>query len=159
MNDRRQRKRILTLKNAGRFAIAIAVVFAGLTIQSEMRRGPSDGNYGRLLGKQVARQDEISKPKFDVVKEGPVADQTAADPTLLQPGVKAQQYGSGVDLTPSGAPAPSPATAAEAAAPHTGEPIGHGTAIVGGSDGITIVKGGTQQQRPVLSGGIFKQQQ
>lgn len=154
VHDRRQRKRILTLKNFGRFAIALAVVFAGLTIQSEMRRGPSDGNYGRLFGKQVARQDEVAKPKFDVVKEAPVGDQTAADPTLLQPGVKAQQYGIGVDLTPTPVPPPSTTTVTT----QRPEPIGPGVTIVGGSDGVTIVKNGTQQ-RPVLSGGVFKPQQ
>ena len=156
IRDRRQRKRILTLKNFGRFAIAIAVVFAGLTLQSELRRGNTDG-YGRLFGKQVAGQHEIAKPQFDVVKEVPVADQSKPDALLEEPAARSQYL---IDDTASttvataaqtsgvSEPAPAPVVRGSAA----------GATIVGDSNGVTIVRAG-DRQRPVLSGGIFRPQQ
>lgn len=152
--ERRRRKRILTLKNFGRLAIAMAIVFAGLTLQSEFRRGPSDGYYGRLFGKQVSSQNEIAKPKFDVVKEvPPVPDQTAADPLLIAPAAREQQY-LGVD----GQPVPVQANSVPMREQSETPALRGGTSgvtVVGGADGVTIVKKGDRPQ-PVLHGGIFR---
>src|SRR5438128_903580 len=130
IRDRRQRKRMLTFKNFRWAALIFAVLFIGLTIRSEMRHEISEG-YGRLFGKQVSGQTEVAKPKYDVVREAPVADRTAADPFLVQPAARAQQY-LGVD----------PATTREAAVVNpamTGQsldtPRGKGPAIVGDDNG------------------------
>lgn len=159
IRDRRQRKRILTLKNFGRFAIAFAILFAGLTLRSGFRHGITDG-YGRLFGKQVARQNEIAQPKFDVVKEAPVTDQTKAD-ALLEDAAARSQYliDSATSTTSTTAtavttPAPAPAAVETARVPGG---TANGATIVGDSNGVTIVRAG-DQRRPVLSGGIFKQQ-
>lgn len=158
VRDRRQRKRILTLKNFGRFAIAFAILFAGLTLRSEFRHGISDG-YGRLFGKQVARQNDIAPPKFDVVKEAPVSDQTKAD-ALLEDAAARSQYltdptaTTSTTATTATAPAPVPAAVETAHVPNGST---NGATIVGDSNGVTIVRAG-DQRRPVLSGGIFKQQ-
>lgn len=161
IRDRRTSRRIVTLKNFGRVAIALAVLFVGLTIQSEMRHHGAVAEYGRLFGTQVNRDEKLAKPKYDVVKEAPVADQTAADPLLMEPAARAQQFGIGLDPIAPPAAAPADTTASgDAFAPRTavlkGSTNANGVSIVGGSGGVTIVKGG-DQQRPTLSGGIFKQ--
>ncbi|MDQ6799381.1 MAG: hypothetical protein M3041_00925, partial [Acidobacteriota bacterium] len=77
IRDRRTRKRFLTLKNFGYAAIAIVVVFAALTIQSDLRHTKGDG-YGRLLGKQVSGQPEVVPQKVDIIREAPVPEETSA---------------------------------------------------------------------------------
>lgn len=163
IRDRRQSRRIVTLKNFGRLAIALAVVFAGLTLASEIGKRNSAADYGRLFGKQVGPQAAVAKPKYEVVKEGAVADQTAPDPYLMAPAARAQALGIGLD--PIVAAAPPTATVEPVAPAITSVPgeIGApragaqgGVAIIGGSDGVTIVRGA--QKRPTLSGGIFKPQ-
>jgi len=151
IRDRRQHRRIVTLKNFGRLAIALAIVLAGLTIASEMQRGtPSDG-YGRLFRKEVASHNDVARQKFDIVKEAPVADQTAADPMLIRPAARAQALGIGLDpAKPAGAlPADD--------LPVAHERMGPGVSIVGDSAGVAVVhQNGTT--RGSLSGGIFKKQ-
>ena len=145
--ERRKRKRILTLKNAGWAAVVLFVAIVAVSIQSEMRHGVS-GGYGRLLGKQVAT-DSVAKPKFDVVKEAPVADETAADPLLIAPAAREQ------DLGVTNGAIQQAATNVTTAQPLDAPRGGH-VAIVGGADGVTIARG-TGETRPVLAGGIFRQ--
>lgn len=154
IHDRRQRKRIITLKNFGWLALALAIIFLGLTIRSEMRH-TSGNDYGRLFGKQVARQNDAVKPKLDVIKEAPVPDQTAADPLLVEAAARSQYLGADT-MAPPPPVAPPPATASEAAAPPEIRGSVSGATIVGGPNGVTIVRGKNPRQ-PVLSGGIFKQ--
>ena len=92
IRDRRSRKRILTLKNFRYAAIAIAVLFVALTIQSDLRHHKGDG-YGRLFGKQVSGQPDVVAQKVEVVHEAPVPDQTAADALLLAPAAREQYLG------------------------------------------------------------------
>ena len=158
IRDRRQSRRIVTLKNSSRVAIALVVLFAGLTIHSEMRKNDGAG-YGRLFGKQVKVQEQIAKPKYDVVKEAPVADQTAPDPYLIEPAARAQRLGIGLDpiapVTTAAAPATNVDDFGRPQTPVVQSAAGSGVSIVGGSDGVTIVKGG-DARRPTLAGGIFK---
>jgi hypothetical protein len=158
--DRRSRRRILTVKNIGGAALIVTVIFAAVSIRSEMRHSKGEG-YGRLFGTQVPNQ-EIAKPKYDVVKENPVSDQTAADPTLLVPAARAQTLGIGIDpnnpsstgtLVETATTTITPVTVDQASTPVLqGQ---SGVSIVGGTDGVTIVRN-SDRQRPVLSGGIFK---
>ena len=154
IRDRRSRKRVLTLKNSGYAAIALVVVFAALTIQSDLRHTKSDG-YGRLLGKQVA-QPEVVPQKVDVVREAPpVADETSADPLLLAPAAREQYLG----VDSSNMPQPQQTQTVVSSSVMTSQPVEMrrgDVAIVGGPEGVTITKG-QATPRPTLSGGIFRQ--
>jgi hypothetical protein len=149
IRDRRQRRRILTLKNFYKAAIVAIVLFAGLTIYSDIRHPHSNGDYGRLFGKQVSGQvPEVKKPPVDVVKEAPVPDQTAADPLLVAAQAREQYLGN-----PTLTPAPVAANVPPPPPPVTNS---DGSAVVGGPNGVTIVKGKTNT-KPTLQGGIFRQ--
>jgi hypothetical protein len=143
IRDRRARKRILTLKNFGWAALAGVLVFVGLTIESSVRKPKSDGDYGRLFGKQV-QVPAITKAPPDVVKEAPVPDQTAADPTLVGAAARAQI----LEAQPLTPPVPPPVSVP---APVLGADV----SIVGDANGVTITRTDSVA-RPKLSGGIFK---
>src|SRR3954453_21992214 len=158
IRDRRQRRRILTIKNCAITMLSLAVVFASISIYNEARRAPA-GEYGRLFGSQVPPANETISRKVDVIKEGPVDDQRAADPMLVAPAAREQLL---LANTNAPAPAPVPVTAAvPVTAPAAiGNVSGHGTTIVGDGNGVAVVRTSTTSTaaRPVLSGGIFKQQ-
>jgi hypothetical protein len=155
IRDRRQSRRILTKRNV-LITLGVAILaFAGITIHSEMQR-PSD-SYGRLFGDRVTVEPPAAPRPVAVVTEGEVHDETAADPMLVSSGAGEQILG--VHPKPAAAPAPAlvppqpaPITAASLAAP-AGEHA-H-VAIVGGAEGVKLVQ--QNGDRPVLSGGIFKQ--
>ena len=154
IRDRRSRKRVLTLKNFGYVAIAIVVVFAALTIQSDLRHTKSD-SYGRLLGKQVSGQPEVVAQKVDIVHEAPVADETSADPLLLAPAAREQYLG----VNSNNMPQPQVQPTVVSSSVMTSQPVAstpNGVQIVGGPEGVTITKG-QSTPRPTLSGGIFRQ--
>src|SRR5438874_1982783 len=87
IRDRRQHRRILTMKNCAISMLSLAVIFAAISIYNERYHGTADG-YGRLFGKQVAVQNDGLARKVDVVKEGPIADQSAPDPMLVAPAAR-----------------------------------------------------------------------
>ncbi len=157
IRDRRQGRRILTIRNCAISMLSIAVVFASISIYNEKRRGGA-GEYGRLFGSQVPAANDGVARKTDVVSEGPVSDQAAPDPMLVAPAAREQLLVANTKTnttqatTTTIAPvtAPTPQVFASAA---------HGTTIVGDADGVKIVKAPstTTAQQPVLSGGIFKQ--
>lgn len=141
IRDRRQHKRYLTLRNLAIASAVAFVAFVAVSIYSEVRRpGPND--YGRLARK-LPEAPASTKP-MEVVKETDgIADEVAADPTLVQPMARAQWLGqettSAAVIEPVSAPAPA---------------LQHGddVVVVGGPEGLTIVK--KQRRRPVLSGGF-----
>ncbi|SRR6266550_4110382 len=137
IRDRRQRRRILTLKNLGKVAIGMLIFFAGLTMQSNYRKTDTNGDYGRLLGKQVSSHVSIEPRKPDIVTV-PIQDQTAADPLLVAPAAREQWLGVNGSTT---------ATVAQQT----------DSSAVAGPSGIVIVRGKIDQQHPTLSGGIFRQ--
>jgi hypothetical protein len=152
IRDRRQRRRILTIRNCAISMLSAAVIVAAISIGSGMRSGPVD-DYGRLFGKQAATPDAGIERKVDVIKEGPVGEQTSADPMLTAPAAREQ-----VLMANSNAPAPVVATTiAPEAAPVTAPPNAHGTSIVGDGTSIAVVRTKSSAPRPVLAGGIFKQ--
>jgi hypothetical protein len=146
MIERRKHRRILTLKNFCWAFGVFAVIVIALSFDLFARRD-APGEYGRLVGTELPRNAPIT-PRPQVVTEAPVDDQTAADPLLLAPAAREQEFLSTTHTTPV------PATAASAAAIET---RGSGVNIVGDSGGVTIVRGAEGAKRPVLSGGIFKQ--
>jgi hypothetical protein len=156
IRDRRQRRRILTIKNCAISMLSVASLFAAISIYNEARRGPA-GEYGRLFGKQVTVPNEGIARKTDVIHEGPVADQSAPDPMLVAPAAREQILMANTNVAVT---KPVATTAAVVPRPSAiGEVRGHGTTIVGDGNGVTVVKAPTTTaSRPVLSGGIFKQQ-
>jgi hypothetical protein len=156
IRDRRQRRRILTIKNCAISMLSVAAVVAAISTLNETRRVPA-GEYGRLFGTQVPTTNTAVSRKNDVIEEGPVDDQRAADPMLVAPAAREQLL-----VANTNAPAPAPATPPVPIAPPSaiGSVSGHGTTIVGDGSGVAVVHASTTSTaaRPVLSGGIFKQQ-
>src|SRR3954471_1072140 len=152
IRDRRQRRRILTIKNCAISMLSIAVIFASISVYNEARRAPA-GEYGRLFRSQVPATNTAISRKVDVIEEGPVDDQRAADPMLVAPAAREQLLiaNSNVPVAPKPPVATPPAPA---------NVSGHGTTIVGDGDGVAVVHASTTATaaKPVLSGGIFKQQ-
>lgn len=145
IRDRRQRKRYLTLKNFFFGSTALLVLFAVITIRSEMR-GLAPGGYGRLFSREVPA--EVKPLPVEIVHEAPppVEDATHADPMLLEPAARAQW------LEDENAAAVIAATALE---PARGSAGAGNVAIVGGTEGVTVVR--RERRRPVLSGGFGRQ--
>jgi hypothetical protein len=147
IRDRRQRKRILTLKNFGVFMAVLAVVFVAISIRSEMR-GLNPGGYGRLFNSAVppaveAKSMEVVTEAQPSTVDSRVADQTHADPMLVQPMVRAQWLDDDTTTTT--------ATAVPVVAAASVRGDGQ-VAIVGGTDGVAVMR--TERRKPVLSGGF-----
>ena len=143
VRDRRQRKRYLTLKNFGWATLAFVVLFAGISIRSELRGTKAD--YGRLFERQID-VPVVQKP-VEIVREEapePVPDQTHADPMLVEPMTRAQWlYGDPLAPTPV-----QPMVRAEASVAAGQTRV----AIVGGPEGVSVVR--TERRAPVLAGGF-----
>ena len=91
VKDRRQHKRYLTLKNAAIAGAVVFVLFLVISVLSETRR-PAANEYGRLVKREIPTKVE-QKP-MDVVSEDSAAidDQASADPTLVEPMARQQQW-------------------------------------------------------------------
>jgi hypothetical protein len=146
VRDRRQGKRYLTLKNFRNVTLALVVVFAVISIRSEWG---SDGvsDFGRLYQSELP--DVEQKPVETVSEATPVADQSHADPMLVEPMVREQWLHADTTLTAT--PVPMALETAERAveAVQSGETR---VAIVGGTEGVSLVK--QTRTTPVLSGGF-----
>jgi hypothetical protein len=154
IRDRRQRRRILTIKNCAMTMLGIAVVFATISIYSEARRGKG-GDYGRLFGSQVGTPNRNVARNVEIVHEGSVADQSAPDPMLVAPAGREQLLMARSNV----APAQSSETSAAPIVVVPANAKAHETTIVGDGNGIVVAKpASTTAAHPVLSGGIFKQQ-
>jgi len=156
IRDRRQHRRILTIRNCAIAMLSIAVIFATISIYNERYHGTAE-EYGRLFGTQVTVPNEGIARKTDVITEGPVPDQTGSDPMLVAPAAREQILMANTNVAP--APAAAPVVVAPAT-PAVSDVRGHGTTIVGDGNGVAIVKAPSTSTapHPVLSGGIFKQQ-
>lgn len=155
IRDRRQHRRILTLKN---FAWAMGVLvaaFIGLTIEANLRRSSSSSGFGALYGRQLP-SDTAAEPKSpEIVTEAPIPDVTAADPMLVAPAAREQllRADSNVPATTSAAVSPEPVTGTT----FTGTVAGQArVAVVGGAEGVAIVK--ESQRPPLLRGGFGREQ-
>lgn len=136
----------MTLKNFGWTALAAGVLFAGISIYSEMRTaGPA--NYGRLVQHEISAPVE-QKP-VDVITERPSVDQeqTHADPMLVQPAARAQWL-QAQETEPAVVAVPPRAAAAMA----TGDTD---VVIVGGPEGVKIVQ--RERRKATLTGGFGRQ--
>jgi hypothetical protein len=153
IRDRRQRRRILTIRNCAVSMLSVAVLVAAISTYNAARRAPA-GEYGRLFGGQVQTTNTAISRKIDVIEEGPADDQGTGEQMLAAPAAREQTLGA--DRNVPVAPAPPPPSA-------IGSVNGHGTTIVGDGNGVAVVHAPATSTtstatRPVLSGGIFKQQ-
>ena len=149
IRDRRQRRRYLTLKNFGIATAVLVVAFIIVSVRSEMR-GRFEGDYGRLVQREIP--SPVERKPVEVVQEAPapVADATHADPMLIEPAARAQWLeGDPTATTTTIAPASMPVTVASVRG-GSGELV-----VVGGPDGVSVVR--TERRRPVLSGGFGRQ--
>lgn len=144
IRDRRQGKRYFTLRNFAWFAGACIVLFAVITIRSEMR-GAGPTAYGRLVERELPPVP-VSKPLDVVTEANPAVTQEAthADPMLAAPIAREQWLHDNASAVPTIAPVPVPAPAVR---------TGDGKlAIVGGPEGVAVVK--QEPRRPPLAGGF-----
>ena len=143
MIERRKHRRIVTLRNFGWLLVVVLVVFIGLSFDLTAHRAPRTG-YGRILDREIEKKEELHPQPQIVTEAKPVPDQTGADPLLLAPAAREQEFLTTEPVRPVAA--------------STMEARGSGVNIVGDSGGVTIVRNGDAAvKRPVLSGGIFKQ--
>lgn len=146
IRDRRRRRRILTLKNFGIFAAVVAVLFLVITIRSEMRN-PDEGNFGQLYDRQIPVVEAATETA--VAESADVNDATHADPMLMEPAARSQWLVE--EPAPVVASSVTTGSTRAEAAVATGETD---VAIVGGSDGVAVVK--RDRRKPELSGGFGK---
>jgi hypothetical protein len=155
--DRRHGKRVLTLRNLKFFGLAIVLAFVALMITSEiLHRRHTDG-YGRLFGKQVSGSG--ATPRYQApepVTEGTIADEEHADALLVQPAARSQYLGADPVKMRAAAAAAAAQKQAATLPPSKPKPASEDTfgvkpedaplrkgqhvAIVGGADGVTVVK-------------------
>ena len=149
VRDRRQRRRILTLKNFWKFALVIIAIFAGITIEANLRHSKTT-DYGRLYGNRVQQTSTVSR-KQEIVQEGQINDATAADPTLIGAQARAQILTGEADK-----PLTQTVPAAPGSIPPTPVQDSAGRYIItGGPEGVTLVQ--KNNAKPVLGGGFGKQ--
>jgi hypothetical protein len=139
--ERRQGFRILTVKNVRNAAIVVATLFVVVSVISELRDTTS-GRYGRLYGKEVSKAaSPLAKPAAVPDELPTVAEQTYADPTLLEP-AKREAYLGVTELTADATAIPTPVQP-------RGEIAISGDAVTGVQVNATPVR-----HKPVLSGGF-----
>jgi hypothetical protein len=149
IRDRRQRKRYLTKRNIGLGTLIAIALFAIITIRSEMFR--SDGEFGRLYGRELPEAPAAAAAPRDIIRETPaIADQLGADPLLMEPAVRAQKY---LDTQAPAPVVPATAQIVDVPQPDPKERSGGRVAIVGGAEGVAIVKE-VPGERRLLTGGF-----
>lgn len=151
MPERRQRHRILTLKNAGYAALVVGVLFVIVSVASELRDTTS-GRYGRLYGGEMKKS---ASPLATQERDGElpvVVEATHADPMLVDSAKREAYLGDTTLTTVQVETARSSATAGSS-----------DVAIAGSSTGIAVTttpQPGTielktnPQRKPMLSGGF-----
>lgn len=139
----------MTLRHFSLALLVAIVIFAVITIHSEMR-GFTSGNYGRLYSREIAKvpQPAVGAPEI-VTEAEPIADRISADPFALA-AARREQYlldegALPVTMTTYTAPA-------SAVSPATGGRI-H---IVQSADGV-IATQESRNETPKLRGGFTPQ--
>ena len=99
IRDRRQHRRIITVRNLGMAALIFVLVFVGVTLWSEHGRHGSSDDYGRLFGTQVKATPPPPPRVQPIVHEGQVSDATVADPMLIVPAARVPRA---IPTSPSG---------------------------------------------------------
>lgn len=142
--ERRRHVRIVTLRNFGYLSIVLLIVFAVVTVRSEMR-GRHMNEYGRLLDRQLEREVPKQKP-VEVVQESETEPAPVSAPAPPAQPMYIEEPGQTIDAS-TGTPMmttvqqPMPARSRDSR-----------VAIVGGPEGVAIVQ--QTERRPVLAGGF-----
>ncbi|MEA2164901.1 MAG: hypothetical protein QOK37_3028 [Thermoanaerobaculia bacterium] len=159
VRDRRQRRRILTIRNCAITMLSIAIVLASIAIYSARGQKRAD-EYGRLFGTQAGKPNHDLTRNVSVVEEGSVTDQASTDPMLVAPAVREQLLMAPSNEVRTTTSSTSFTTAPAVVAPSRGTANGHGTTIVGDGSGVVVAHAPASSTASphVLSGGIFKQQ-
>jgi hypothetical protein len=140
IRDRRQHRRILTLRNFRNACFVLVALFAGITIEANLRDSKPRPDFGRLYGHQI--ESVVAVPKHPEMRDAqPIVDQTAADPTLVDAAARSQILVA-QPATPTRVPTQQIQSVRD----------GSHLAIVGGPEGVEIVQ--ENQTRPVLRGGF-----
>lgn len=132
MIERRQHRRIITLKNFGRVILVAFLAWAAMNVISELR-APRGNEYGRITKRDIDRTApalSTRAPQVEVVEESPAP---AAEPALAPP------------LSPPPSP-PRPLAIQQPSNPAST------ISIVGDENGVTIVT-----PRHKLRGGFGRQ--
>ncbi len=147
IRDRRQRRRILTLKNFGYALLVLVAIFGAITIEANLRGRKPGRDFGRLYDRQIESTTAVPK-KPEIVQEAPVPDQAAADPMLVD-AMRREQILRDLGPTLSGPPPTLSGPRPTESRPYV---AGSKIAIVGGPEGVTIEQ--KQRAQPVLRGGF-----
>ena len=131
--ERRRHIRIVTLRNFAWFTMVFLLVFAAISLRSELR-GRHMHDYGRLTPRQVVSEPVEHKP-VEVVNEGA----TSAPVQSLEPQMVTEQSAIITPVQPAPAMMQPPRGDAR-------------VAIVGGPEGVAIVR--QDRPRPRLRGGF-----
>ena len=154
IRDRRQHRRYLTVKNVRNAFLLIVAVFAGITIEANLRNPKTNDDYGRLYAAKMQAVPDIQK-KPQTIADAPIQDATAADPTLVVAQARAQILTGESDPQPVAAAATT-MTQQQAQAPLVGHDAQGRLVIVGGPEGVTLVQ--QSSTKPVLGGGFGRTQ-
>ncbi len=131
--ERRQRRRIVTLRNFAWLTLVSLLAFAAISLRSELR-GRHMHDYGRLVDHQV--DAKIERKPVEVIDESTPAPQTRSEPMEVV----------SLDAPPTPPPV---AVSSASVAPVPGDSR---VAIVGGPEGVKIVQ--QTARRPLLRGGF-----
>lgn len=144
MPERRQHVRILTLKNLGGAVLAALVLLVAANLLSEARRTRS-GEFGALFNREIGKTETVAPRKVEVVTEASsnIEDRDTADPLLLAPAARQQQY-----LEPEITPRTQVVAMPQQSQPQP-QPDHGRLAIVGDESGVSVVG-----SRRVLAGGF-----
>lgn len=146
IRDRRQHRRILTLKNFASTLLVMIVLLVGITVAAALRHPNMTDDFGRLYGRQLPSATSVPKKPEIVYEAAPIADANSADPMLVAPAAREQI------LLGSNAQRPAPAVASMTPpAPSSSARM----TIVGGPEGVSIVR--QNEMQPVLGGGFMRQ--
>jgi hypothetical protein len=146
IHDRRQHRRILTLRNFGYAVVVFVAIFAAITIEANLRGRKQAEDFGRFYGRQIHSTATVDK-KLEIVREAPISDQTAADPMLVVPAARAQILRDDPQPASSPSSAARPPVSTAATGVVSGAPV-----IVGGPEGVALVQ--QNRKQPILHGGF-----
>jgi hypothetical protein len=149
IRDRRQHRRILTLRNAAISFAVLVVLFIGITVRSEMEPRHRDA-FGRLLERELPPTVE-SKPVEVVTEAAPIDDHTASDPMLVAPAAR-EQWLHDSSNTASVAGSIEPVAAPAITLSRRSGARDTSVAIVGGPEGVSVVE--QKRKQPLLTGGF-----
>lgn len=147
IRDRRAHRRILTLKNFRNACFVLVAVFAGIALYANLRDRKPHEDYGRLYSPRIESPSSLPKHP-QVAPTDAIADQDAADPTLVEAMNRATILRDEANVVPPTTAVPAVQPAAGATRADTAN-----VEMVGGPEGVTLVKR-DPRARPVLGGGF-----